>query len=143
MPDVVFPQGTTVEMATQATGGTWGTATPLPNLRSLNGNTRTMSFSDTTSLSDNRIRRRPARMDYGTLSMEFALVDDPTATNQLKTLRDALEARQRHKLTVKLPGTFDDTTPLIEYEGFFSSVSTPDVRIDDNLMSYSVTFQVD
>lgn len=142
MADPLFSQGTAVKWKTW-TGSAFSAGTDLVDLRSLTGNQRTMSFSDTTSLSDTRIRRRPARIDYGTLTLTFTFTDEAVATNQFALLRTALEGKVRQKLEVNLAGTFDDSTNIMAFEGFFSSISAPDVNIDDNVLTYTVTFQVD
>jgi hypothetical protein len=142
----LFSTGTTAKLAEQAGDGTFPAGTDLPNLRSITGNTVTMSFSEVTALSDKRIRRRPARLDPGTVSLSFTATDKTVADNQLTTLRAKMEGKKRYKITVDIQGAdsvFDDTTPLISFEGYFSSVGTPSINIDDNVLTYEVGFQVD
>lgn len=148
MPNPLFSTGTIAKIAEETTpgSGTYGAATVLDNLRAITGNSWTMSFSDVTSLADTYIRRRPARLDKGTVSFTFTANDTAPGTNQLTDFRTKLIGRKKYKITVDIQGTtavFDDTTPLIVFEGYLSSVGTPSVATDDNVLSYEVGFQVD
>lgn len=142
MADPLFSQGTVIKWKTW-TGAAFSAGTDLVDLRSITGNQRTMSFSDTTSLSDTRTRRRPGRIDFGTLTLTFTFTNEPVATNQFALLRTALEGKVRQKLEVNLADSFDDSTNIMSFEGYFSSISYPDVNIDDNVLTYQVSFQVD
>jgi hypothetical protein len=148
MPNPIFSTGTIAKIAEETTpgSGTFSTATTLDNLRAITGNSWTMSFSDVTALADTYIRRRPARLDKGTVSFTFTANDTAPATNQLTDFRSKLIGRKKYKITVDIQGTtavFDDTSPLISFEGYLSSVGTPSVATDDNVLAYEVGFQVD
>lgn len=100
-------------------------------------------MSDVTSLLDTAMRKRPARLDYGTLTLSFTMTDEAIATNQLHMFQEALEDRKRHKLVITLPPPASGTAISLTFECFIQGVSTPDLEISDNVMTFTVTLQVE
>lgn len=140
MPDnVVFAAGTT---ATYKNNGTAGAGTALDGLISIGGNSKTRTDTDITDLSGLVIRKRPVRTDPGTVAFNFLVKDTAPATNQWTTLSALVDAGTLVDVTVNLPGTFDNTTPLFPtFTGYLKEITTPEIATGDDRLSYTVTMQ--
>lgn len=136
----VLAAGSTASIATiTASGGTetTGSASSLANLISIGTNSQTAATSDQTGLSDTTIVKYPARVDPGTVQLEFYLDDTATATNQLTTFKTKLTAKTKCVVTVDFSGTDIDT--LLSYTGYVTDVTTPNVAASDDTLRYTVT----
>lgn len=138
MPDIVFATGTTATIKDEPSG----TATALDNLISIGGNESVIAFGDITALADGTLKKRPARIDPGTVQFTFFLDDTVTATNQLTTLKGKRDSKQKVTIAVDLPGSIDTTTKIISYTGYLSSVGNPEVAASDEALRYTVGLQV-
>jgi hypothetical protein len=138
MPDIVFPAGTTATIKDEPSGS----PTALSNLRSIGGNESTIAFGDITALSDSTLKKRPARIDPGTLTLTFLLDDTAAGSNQVATLKTKRDSKQKVTLSVNLPGSWDDSTALISYTGYLSSVGYPEIAMGDEPLTYTVGLQV-
>lgn len=137
MPDPVFPAGTTATIKDEPSGS----PTTLTKLRSIGGNESTIAFGDVTDLSDSTLKKRPSRIDPGSLVLTFVLDDTAAASNQVTTLMAKRDAKQQVTIVVNLPGSWDDATPLITYTGYLSSVGLPEITMGDEPLTYTVGLQ--
>lgn len=138
MPSPILPAGTTATIADLPSGS----PTSLANLKTIGGNDATMAFADVTALADSELKRLPSRIDPGTVQFTFFLDDTATATNQLTTLRGKQTAKTKVRIAVDLPGAIDATTKIIQYDGYISTVGSPEVGSTDDALQYTVTLQV-
>jgi len=122
----VFAVGTRASyQAYDNAGALTGTATTFLNLRGIGAGSKTRTVADVTSIQDTNIKRRPAKRDPGTVSLTLGLI------------------------AIDLPGVFDDatTTPsvtsaLYTFDGFISSISTPEISAgSDEMLTYTVEIQ--
>jgi hypothetical protein len=123
-------------------GGTETTGTPaaLLNLISVGPNSATIATSDQTGLADTTLVKYPARIDPGTVSLEFFLDDTATSTNQLTTLRARLTGKTKSVVAVDFTGSAIDT--LITYTGYITDVTTPNIAAGDDTLKYQVTLTI-
>ena len=155
MPNPVFPLGAKVyhqEWDTTANPATLkGTPVEFARLQGLGSSTKTRTIADVTTISDQEIRRRPARKDPGTLQITLGLTDTaPQATNEFKVLEKYWADGAMIQISVDLAGTFDDatTTPtaaprMFTFNGFISGISTPPIEAkSDEAMTYVVDLQL-
>ena len=127
-----------------------GTATEFARLRGLGSSTKTRTIADVTTISDQEMRRRPARKDPGTLQITLGLTDTPKATNEWKILEKFYADGAMVQISVDLAGTFDDgsTGPpvvptMFTFNGFISGISTPAIESgSDEALTYTVDFQL-
>ena len=127
-----------------------GTAVDFARLRGLGSSTKTRTIADVTTISDQEIRRRPARKDPGTLQITLGVTDTPQATNEWKILEKFWSDGAMLQITVDLAGTFDDpvTNPtavprMFLFNGFISGISTPAIESgSDEALTYTVDFQL-
>jgi hypothetical protein len=139
----VLAIGASATIATITISGvteTTGTPTPLLNLISVGPNSATIATSDQTGLADSTLVKYPARIDPGTVSLEFFLDDTATATNQLTTLRARLTGKTKSVIAVDFTGTAIDT--LITYTGYITDVTSPNIAAGDDTLKYQVTLTI-
>lgn len=134
--DNIFPAGTTATIKDEPSGS----ATALVGLKSIGGNESTIAFGDITGLGDTTLKKRPARIDPGTCTLTFFLDD---TSGQLATLKGKRDSKQKVTVTINLPGTFDDVTPLLPpITGYLSTVGNPEVAAGDEALTYTIGIQV-
>jgi hypothetical protein len=127
-----------------------GTAVDFARLRGLGSSTKTRTIADVTTISDQEIRRRPARKDPGTLQITLGVTDTPQATNEFKVLEKYWSDGAMLQITVDLAGTFDDASTgppvvprMFTFNGFISGISTPAIESgSDEALTYTVDFQL-
>jgi hypothetical protein len=139
----VLAIGASATIATITISGvteTTGTPTPLLNLISVGPNSSTIATSDQTGLADSTLVKYPARIDPGTVQLEFFLDDTATSTNQLTTLRARLTGKTKSVIAVDFTGTAIDT--LITYTGYITDVTTPNIAAGDDTLKYQVTLTI-
>jgi hypothetical protein len=112
----------------------------LANLISVGPNTATIATSDQTGLADSTLVKYPARIDPGTVQLEFFLDDTGTSTNQLTLFRARLTGKTKSVVAVDFTGTTIDT--LITYTGYITDVTTPNVAAGDDTLKYQVTMTI-
>lgn len=140
MPDPIFGFGSTVTYQTH-NGTTYASAVTLDQLKTLSGGGFTIAFGDITKVADTRKRRKPGRPDDQQLTMEFMLDSTTVASNQCPVLKAIAEAKTRVKITVNFADTVDDTTKIVEWEGYFSAYNPPGLAENDDPLMYSLSFQ--
>lgn len=139
----VLAAGASASIATiTASGGieTTGSASSLTNLVSIGSTSATAATSDQTGLSDTTLVKYPARIDPGTVQLEFFLDDTATATNQLTAFRSKLTGKTKCVVTVDFSGTAIDT--LLSYTGYVTDVTTPNIAAGDDTLKYTVTLTI-
>ncbi|NBS94808.1 MAG: hypothetical protein EBT08_01390 [Betaproteobacteria bacterium] len=139
----VLAIGASATIATVTISGgteTTGTPTPLLNLISVGPNSATIATSDQTGIGDGTLVKYPARIDPGTVSLEFFLDDTATSTNQLTTLRARLTGKTKSVIAVDFTGTAIDT--LITYTGYITDVTSPNIAAGDDTLKYQVTLTI-
>jgi len=139
----VLAIGATATIATVTISGsteTTGTPVALANLISVGPNTATIATSDQTGLADSTLVKYPARIDPGTVQLEFFLDDTGTSTNQLTLFRARLTGKTKSVVAVDFTGTTIDT--LITYTGYITDVTTPNVAAGDDTLKYQVTMTI-
>lgn len=139
----VLAIGATATIATITISGvteTTGTPIPLVNLISVGPNSATIATSDQTGLADSTLVKYPARIDPGTVQLEFFLDDTGTATNQLTLFRARLTGKLKSVIAVDFTGTAIDT--LITYTGYITDVTSPNVAAGDDTLKYQVTMTI-
>ena len=119
---------------------TTGAATTLANLVSIGTNSSTAATSDQTGLSDTTLVKFPARIDPGTVQLEFFLDDTATASNQLTSFRSRLTGKTKSVVTVDFTGSAIDS--LLSYTGFVTDVTTPNIAAGDDTLRYTVTLTI-
>jgi len=83
----------------------------------------------------------PAKKDFGTVQLTFNLLDDTSASNEKVALEASWAAGDYIQIVINLPGTFDDTGDnQTKYNGFISSVGSPEVAVSDDVLTYTVEF---
>jgi hypothetical protein len=146
----VFAQGTVCRFNKYQPDGTiTGTGTKFVSLKGISAGAMTRTISDTTTIESTQIKRRPARMDPGTVTLTLGLVDKIAAQNEFTVLKDAFTAGSMLKIEIDLAGTWDDALPgppavdgLFTFSGFISSLSTPPIDSkSDNQLEYEVIIQ--
>ncbi len=140
MADPIFGFGSTVTYAIYS-GGSYGAAVTIDNLKSLSGGGFTIAFGDITKVADTKKRRKPGRIDDQQLTLECMLDDTTVASNQLPVMKAVVEAKSRVKITVNFASTVDDTTKIVEWEGYFAGYNPPGLADSDEPLMYSFTFQ--
>lgn len=139
----VLAIGATATIATITISGTTettGTPTALANLISVGPNSATIATSDQTGLADSTLVKYPARIDPGTVQLEFFLDDTGSATNQLTLFRARLTGKTKSVIAVDFSGTAIDT--LVSYTGYITDVTTPNVAAGDDTLKYQVTMTI-
>lgn len=139
----VLAIGATATIATVTISGvteTTGTPIPLVNLISVGPNSATIATSDQTGLADSTLVKYPARIDPGTVQLEFFLDDTGTATNQLTMFRARLTNKTKSVIAVDFSGTLIDT--LITYTGYITDVTSPNIATGDDTLKYQVTLTI-
>ena len=139
----VLAIGATATIATVTISGsteTTGTPVALANLISVGPNSATIATSDQTGLADSTLVKYPARIDPGTVQLEFFLDDTGTSTNQLTLFRARLTGKTKSVIAVDFTGTAIDT--LITYTGYITDVTTPNVAAGDDTLKYQVTLTI-
>jgi hypothetical protein len=139
----VLAIGATATIATVTISGsteTTGTPTALANLISVGPNSATIATSDQTGLADATLVKYPARIDPGTVQLEFFLDDTGTSTNQLTLFRARLTGKTKSVVAVDFTGTTIDT--LITYTGYITDVTSPNVAAGDDTLKYQVTMTI-
>lgn len=139
----VLAIGATATIATVTISGsteTTGTPVALVNLISVGPNTATIATSDQTGLADSTLVKYPARIDPGTVQLEFFLDDTGTSTNQLTLFRARLTGKTKSVVAVDFTGTTIDT--LITYTGYITDVTTPNIAAGDDTLKYQVTLTI-
>lgn len=139
----VLAIGATATIATVTISGvteTTGTPIPLVNLISVGPNSATIATSDQTGLADSTLVKYPARIDPGTVQLEFFLDDTGTATNQLTLFRARLTGKTKSVVAVDFTGTAIDT--LITYTGYITDVTSPNIAAGDDTLKYQVTLTI-
>jgi hypothetical protein len=145
----VFAVGTKASyQAYDATGVLTGTAATFLNLRGIGAGSKTRTIADVTSIQDTNIKRRPAKRDPGTVSLTLGLTDVTKATNEWTVLEKYWNDGTMLQIAIDLPGTFDDagTAPtssaMYTFDGFISSISTPEISAgSDEMLTYTVEIQ--
>lgn len=139
----VLAIGATATIATVTISGvteTTGTPIPLVNLISVGPNSATIATSDQTGLGDSTLVKYPARIDPGTVQLEFFLDDTATSTNQLTLFRARLTGKTKSVVAVDFTGTAIDT--LITYTGYITDVTSPNIAAGDDTLKYQVTLTI-
>jgi hypothetical protein len=135
----IFALGTTVLWRTYS-GGSFGAGANFTNLVSFTGVPKTRQMNRKDGVSDLAVIKKPGKVEFGTCTLTFNLDDTTIASNQYKTISDAIDTGALHRLEVNAPGSFDDTTKLLAFEGYFAGITPPDFTRDDGVVTYTVTF---
>ena len=139
----VLAIGATATIATVTISGsteTTGTPVALVNLISVGPISATIATFDQTGLADSTLVKYPARIDPGTVQLEFFLDDTGTSTNQLTLFRARLTGKTKSVVAVDFTGTTIDT--LITYTGYITDVTSPNIAAGDDTLKYQVTLTI-
>jgi hypothetical protein len=150
MANFVFAQGTKVTWQQwDKTKSPWeliGVPVEFKAIKSVGASTKTRSIADVTTLKDDTVRKMPAKRDLGSLQLTFNLLDEAAATNERVLLGKAWQDGEYLQIVLDLPGDFDDVPPsghndnTMSFDGFISSISTPEVAVSDEPLTYTVEF---
>jgi hypothetical protein len=133
MGKILLAVGTTATIV-QKSGSSPVTITTL---KSIGGNTESMSMADVSGLADTTLVKAPARLDPGTVQFTCYLDDTVSGSNQFSTIRGYQTGKTAVTVAVTLPGSISDS--FLSWTGYISETSTPELAAGDDALTYTFT----